>query len=301
MKQITEDDQPRSRTRRADHRLEALSRILAVEAARWPDVIRFRERHFGDKPLLLEEIQPWVEALVQSEGASRYLTVALPLEDCPEPGSVTDDRVMEALRSNFDAATPQELDVRIVQFPAAGAKTATRSASVRARGVLDEIRKLADRLKDAFGWSQPEAVAFVLAGNTPAVRPGTATVGFSPWLDRPKRITIELSGWATVDDLLELFRWARHQTFLGHRVRYRRYKPVSRVHAELAEFLAATPELSWRARQERWNAERPADAYASPPNFRRDAVSAYRRITGRPWRRPRKEEIDPQDQSVKGR
>lgn len=281
--------------------MEALSSILALEAARWPDVIRFRGRHLGGKLLLLEEIQPWVEALSQREGPSLYLTVALPREACPEQGSATDDRAMEALRSSLDTATVEGVEVRNLQYPAATAKATTRSKPVRARGVLDELRKLADGLKDTFGWSQPEAVAFILAGATPAVRPGTATVGFSPWLDRPKRITIELSGWATLDDLLMLFRWARRQTFLGQRVRYRRYKPVGQVHAELGVFLASTPELSWRARQERWNAERPADAYRHPSNFRRDASAAYQRITGRPWRRPRKAEVDPQDPTTEGR
>ncbi len=301
MTYLQEDDQPRSRTRPADHRLEALSSILALEAARWPDVIRFRGRHLGAELLLLEEIQSWVEALSQREGTSLYVTVALPREACPEPGSATDDRAMEALRSNLATAIPAAVEVRTLQFPAAGSRTATRSTPVRARGVLDELRKLADGLKDAFGWSQPEAVAFVLAGATPAVRPGTATVGFSPWLDRPKRITIELSGWATLDDLLMLFRWARRQTFLGQRLRYRRYKPVGQVHAELGVFLAATPELSWRDRQERWNADRPTDAYQDPRNFRRDASAAYQRITGRPWRRPREAEVDPQDPTTEGR
>lgn len=235
----------------ADARHKALSRICAAEASRLPEVQEFRERFLGGRPLQPEEVPNW-------------------------------------LRSRFEEGKGDPGPFAALTYLPPGAR-AVEAVPVRGEA-LRELKRLAGLLVRHYPWEEHQAVDFLLTGGIPEipacrVQTRHSSIG-------PSRITIEFDVNTPLEEVWELVKWARRQGAEGEFRRRRRVRPLSEHHCELAVFLAETPGLSWQERMERWNEgcdkDHPDWRYVDRRAFRRDAVEAYRRITGRTWRQARR-------------
>src|SRR5690606_8144389 len=108
-----------TRTVPPDERLRYLADILAVEAARLPEVVRFRETYLGGRLLPFEEVEDWIKRTQAADGpGSVWYTIALRRDHV-----VKDDGVFPRLR-DLRATLAQLPEEELNRF-IAGAKVET--------------------------------------------------------------------------------------------------------------------------------------------------------------------------------
>lgn len=270
-----------TRTVPPDERLRYLADILAVEAARLPEVVRFRETYLGGRLLPFEEVEDWIKRTQAADGpGSVWYTIALRRDHV-----VKDDGVFPRLRDLL--ATLAQLPEEELNRFISGAKVETidyivptsqhvRRVPIQHDGTLYRLKLVARLLEGHYGWSEAHGVVFTLTGLTPPIpkaRVTTPGIVMGPH----GRIKLELDPRLSSDEVRDIYAQARSQVFKG------RDRPMSKRHLELALFLVKNPYHTWREMCELWNRQYPQWAYSIWQNFSRDARAAYRRLTGRNW------------------
>ena len=155
-------------------------------------------------------------------------------------------------------------------------------------GALSRLKKAAEELVKTGYWTEPMAVRFLLCDLPPVISPVKFKVTYS-WHPDRNRIVLDIDRNATVAEVVQAFKLARRMTPTGELVaRYRRSRPLSEKHLQLAVFLANTPELTWENRMQQWNKmweeTHPSRLYQDLREFRRDSVNAYQRVRGLKWK-----------------
>lgn len=264
-----------------DERLRYLADILAVEAARLPEVVRFREKYLGGRLLAFEEVEDWIKRTLEADGpGSVWFTIALRTDQVVK-GDGPFPRLRDVLNS-LARLPDRELDrfvsskSREILEYAVPTDPYVRRVPIQHDGVLYRLKQVAHFLEGQYGWSEAHGVVFTLTGLTPPIPKARVTTSVS--LVRPHgRITLELDPRLSSDEVRDLYARARNEVFKG------RDRPMSKKHLELALFLVKNPNHTWREMCELWNKEYPEWAYSVWQNFSRDARAAYRRLTGRDW------------------
>lgn len=260
-------------------RQRALSHIVALEAAREPEVVAFRADVLGDTLLDWEAVEDWIVEQDRRDGPSTPLISGLPTP----PGtsvSPTRDGLMVEPPFTVGPVLPRGITVGHVTLAyVVPGDPWTRAIPVTAGGVLDRLRRLSARLADKYGWPAAAATVFVLTGRQPLVASIRHTVRWRFPLTSMTRIVLEIDPATPPAEVDRAYRQVR-RSIVGRRPRV-----MSRKHLALAVFAAehSAPQ-SLKQRMAAWNAAYPEWAYTTVTNFGRDLKSAERRLMRPPYR-----------------
>lgn len=284
-----------------DARLEALARILVLEARQQPRVLAFRREVLGGKLVSPERIPAWLRRKEREQGKPTTF-IRVPLDELGEP-ILDEDALLTGTVSN---RWIQEL---LYFHPAPGASRPDQirvvDVALRTGSVLWRLRDLAKWLADVYCWKLSRAIAFVLSDQVPRLALGRATINRNHWWvdlsHEPEerrsaldRIHMTLDLRMTADQVGELFLAAREgawKTEAAERQPRIRAKPMTPELAQLAAFVVEHNDgRTWERARAAWNRRYPKRAYrGGVPNFISAARAAYKRVTGVPlkWKRGR--------------
>ncbi len=249
----------------------ALSRLLAIEAERDPEVCGFRERYLGGKPLEWARIEEWIGATAAADGEhSQYVEIALPADSSlrvPVEGPRIESEAL--LRDVHVEAT---VKVKFVSYGLPG-KDRVQVVPVRAGGVLDELRRLSEKLARSYRWTADQATVFVLAGVTPymvGVRIETVVGSAHP---AASTVCLEIDPIVSPLEVQKAYSQIRQKMLEGI------YRPLTEKHLKLAVFAAERrPPAKWAEVMAAWNEAHPEYGYEKETVFARDATAAQNRL-----------------------
>lgn len=272
-------------------RAGALARILAAEAGRLPEVERFRREVLRGRLVELGGVGDWIRRAWARQGEPTHLVTA-PLGG---RGSIYDGSGRPRRRPRLDPRRcPEGVHPRYrtltLDYPGAGG--VMDSVTVRAGGVLGQLRLIAQGLAERYGWQEAQATGFVLTGVAPA--PALGTVGLSlGGVSAAHRIRLEVSSRLSPKQVAKLYQEARQhfrsEQLFGLPAETPR-RALTAKHAELGVFAAQVNDgRSWGDALAEWNQEHSELRYWDLRTFTRDCRQAFERITGEPlaWRGPR--------------
>jgi len=230
--------------------LAALSYVMALEAQAHPLVVAFRERVLGGTCVPVEDVTAW------------HLAHDGPVKFVYQP----DAWPMNRARENAWAA---QVDAE---------RYAAGELPVPPNEAGDFLYCVADVLVEAYGWSDPKAVAdLILSGKTPRLHAGVAYVRPRERFF-PKSTSVHLVVNPQMDPrkVMELYAKMRH-TYMAPNTRIR---PPGEKASRLAVFVAGHNDgSSWEDVRKAWNADN-AEQFADYRSFARDARKAYTMVTG---------------------
>jgi hypothetical protein len=266
---------------------------------------KYRER-FLPGGLQPDQIAAWIEAQLQREGspAPSYMVVPLAKEHSYRPwpadlqhrADYADWLAVEAerVRSDAHAELPRgwvEEQLSLRYFTAAG-KIA--EVKIRGDGVLAQLKYIALTLSNPnlfAGWSEEQALAYILADTLPRLPRARATVR---WAQVPAatRIDLEVNPRLAPQEVADLY--AQLRRGLGKE----RDREMDEKHLNLALLAqqslwsGSLAGLSWSQRRERWNERYPQRSYPTEDPaaraFAMAARNAWVRLSGRQWPRARR-------------
>lgn len=261
--------------------LSALAEIQALEASRDPEVVRFRQKVLGGRTLEREEMEKWLKATAEAEGRGVVVKLQLPMN----PGrDLMNPQWRQALKEELDKAEylgEEILGLDYVRPIAVEEERIGHIHAIKQHGVLGWLKHIAEELGRKYGWPEADAVTFVLIGAIPVPPLARITWTWSP--ERGfygQKITLQVLPWVSPSEVAAFYREVRKETPFGKYARVRKPKALTEKGRRLAVFLATTPSLSWRERMSQWNATYPQWSYKYIATFRRDALTAYRKVTG---------------------
>jgi hypothetical protein len=269
--------------------LDALREIQGIEASRDYSVQWFRKNYLPESVLAPQSEGPWILNAAKKDGPpTMYCTVRLP------PGVTLRDESRRAdLRAVLDQAEVEAPRRGSLHFRTGEGKE-EGYVFVRDDGVLGHLRDIAERLGGRLGWSEVDAVAFVLTKRVPPSPPaGILTVGQYPTpFDPPDIITLTVLPQARTEDVARAFHKARQTNALGQATGRHRYKLLEKKHRMMAVFLAEASEADCKEQKlmEDWNSKHGVKwHYVDRLLFHKEAKASYRILTGRDWISPRDE------------
>ena len=258
------------------------------------NVTQFRRRVLGGCLIGQEKVAQWIEAQLAREGepAAAYLLVPLSEADLAALEE-SDGRSRAAYAALLEGIAQRLLGELHSELPGTepeprfrlsyrGANDELRLAHVRADGQLAALKTVAGSLMGHFdGWSEDEAVAYVLAGYVPPLdklRARTRRGLFRA----ASRITYDADP-RTSPAALAAFHGRLRKRWVEGRDRLLADKALA-----LASFVerAWGPEVSWEELQGRWNEEHPTgDLHSehSVNQFATECRDAWERLTGEIW------------------
>jgi len=281
-----------------DARARALAEIVACRLARFFPVLAFRQTHLKDELLPESTIADWVEERARQEGppGEGYFSMPVASWKEPPPWLVDDDRVAgyarwlaeEAARvaANPKAEIPSadEWAPRQLHYGVPGEPW--RAIAIRGDGVLAQLRSAASGMlgvAHAAGWSEAQAVAFILSGWLPPLP--KASVAMSSGVYRAaRRLVLRVNPRLAPREVAALYSKAR-EGYAGGTDR-----AMDDKHLKLAVFTEKNLDSGapWLALREQWNGAYPQWRYATDgdPHARRfslEARTARARLTGERW------------------
>lgn len=261
--------------RAVDCRQDAISVLLAIEAAKEPQVVAFRSKALLGKLLPWEEVEGWVKQQAEKDGPlTRWVSVPLP------PGR--DVRFPQGSPQGFPYPDPpfevgeshpvHGLSSRSLAYSAPGDKW-MRRVYVAAEGTLDQLKTASQWLANRYGWHESQASVFVLTGITPLITLMVIAPHLKGSYSATSRITL------TVDPALSPKRVAEAYRNIRDKMLGQRHRSLSQKHTQLALFAAERPEdETWKEWMKLWNRKYPKWKYDQESNFGRDAEKARERL-----------------------
>ena len=264
------------RSPNADLRQEAVSRLLAEQAAEDESLKAFRASHLADGLLPWERVESWIERQADLDGpASTWLQAALPDESLlrgdpwpyPEPAmEISKESPASGFtRRNLRYAVPDSVW--------------TRSVLIREGGVLDRLANLSKRLSKRYRWLDAAAAVFTLTGRIPVV--DQIKLEIHVWQDPGASSRIELH----VDPTVKPAELAAHYAEARQRLVSPKYRTLSKKHLTLAIFSTKRPQgEKLKDQMLAWNSEHGHEwRYKEVTNFGRDVRQARHRLTEPTW------------------
>jgi hypothetical protein len=214
--------------------VEALSVIVALDAARDPEVVKFRTEVLSCGLLVLEQIEEWIGQTGAADGPpTMYLKVPKP----PGMALIYDEKT-QSMRLSPPLVVEEPLaagffgsDWETLQYPVADG-CGMNQAYIRHNGVLYRLKELAHRLSNTYGWSDIQAVGFVLAGLPPELSAVSAKLDYRRTVPALSALDLRISVVAELKEVEAMLVGLR-QVLLGAQPRRR-----SRKHLALAVFAA---------------------------------------------------------------
>ena len=292
-----------------DRRLEALAEIAAILATKalWANLEGFRQRYLVDGLIDPEKVREWVEERRREEGVVGHdqLYAVAPVPEIMVARSMqvngmnksdyrrwvkefAEQLVINPERPTFTG--PEHLWVGESPFP------------IRRSGPLSELRRMARKFEESYGWYFDRALLFILSGVVPPlekVHIGPRTVGGLPALSR---LIVRIDPRTTPRELAKIYESAR-RVLLG---RAGSDRPMSEKSLRLAIFAERYRDSNhtWHELRALWNDEQPPE-YQVPvtdPQARQFAVEcrrAWSRVTGAKWNAgPGERQLELQDLGI---
>ncbi|MBN1460104.1 MAG: hypothetical protein JXA57_11230 [Armatimonadetes bacterium] len=253
------------------HRRYALSCLLAREAAVLPEVVEFRRKYLGGEVLAWKDMEDWILRQAEADsGYSQYIEVVIPEDTVVRP--TLSGLVVESPVPLAELRTEGGVRARFLEYGVEGG-TWVESVPVRSGGVLDELRKLSDRLARSYSWKTDQATVFVLTGVIPlmvGIRLETEVQSEHP---AASRVTLIIDPVVSPQEVFEAYGQVRERMMEGTA------RPLTEKHLKLAVFAAERrPPAKWAEVMEAWNREYPDWRYEKETLFARDATAAQNRI-----------------------
>ena len=253
-----------------DARARALAEIVACRLARFFSVRAFRQTVLNSELLPQSAIAAWVEERAREEGppADGYFSMPVASWREPPPWLFGDDAVAGYARWLADeaarvAANPQaeipsgdEWSPRHLYYGVPGERW--RSIAIRGDGVLAQLRSVASGIGGVAhqaGWSEAQAVAFILSGWVPPLP--RASVSRSDGVCRAATsVGLRVNPRLAPRELALIYGEAREGYFGGTD------RPMDEKHLRLAVFTERSREVGtpWLELRERWKRCRSAVA-----------------------------------------
>ena len=259
--------------------LSARAWVDSIEvASRMPEVVAFREKHLRGKKLSRGAAYAWAAKQAREQGEATALVVDLFTGDLSEHG--------------FRPGVLREEKALTLDLPSQTPTTHAESYPAQADGPLGELRALAHRLADRFGWDVKRAAMWVLEGRfvESLISEGRASIKLGPRGASPtwNSVRIEVPAEISSGTVAEIHRDARRLIAEKQKTLTLKGPPVGerQIHAMIFACLQ-NDGRSWQSILDDWNrlrcAKRPEWRYETFRDFARDARSTYRRVMGRPW------------------
>jgi hypothetical protein len=211
-------------------RIKAVSRLVAEDAAGDEEILTFRQRVLGrDTPMSPDDAEAYLE-----------------VPEAREP----------RLKGSFDGGP-----VGVLKYQN---RHISHDLHVWAGSPLDELRKLAGSLAQAYPWEPAQAAAFVLEGLIPLATPFVLHVPqtWGKGERRRARIIMEVDAWVPAATVLQAYREVQRQLLPGHN------RPVSRRAVDLVNFVLQHLPATWPKLFDLWNSEHPTAGYSDYRHMR---------------------------------
>ena len=260
-------------------RLEILSKLLAQDVERMPEVVDFRQRVLPEGLITPSEVEEWISMILDREGEpTTYLKVPLPdghelvwdgLRVYPDPPLVWS-------RVGLSVSTPAAGWSRDFLHYQLKDGISRSSIPVRQGGELDSLRILAEVISDRYLWQKTHATLFVLTGIFPFTASLRGDLLISSRQPISSRITMEIDPTLTPEEVVQEYKRLRDR-FIKNR-----YRSMSEKHLRLAEFYGGNKDKSWSVMMLEWNKvqKKKTWKYDQSPNFARDCKRAWDRLVG---------------------
>lgn len=257
---------------RGHERRWALSQLVAAEMSKDEQVEKYRARCLPDGLLVWDDIETWLLSQQELEGPpTTDLTITIAQNQLVfQPGSIGRlDPPLEFIDRGWGVKR------HLLDFALPGDEWVRRMV-VTADGLLDQLRRLSERLANTCGWQPVQCTVFVLAGITPLIAAVRTTVvlahGRFHWANR---IKLDIDPAASVEEVMQALQEVRREQGLDER------RTVTVKLARLAAFaFAKHADKPWKERQRLWNEKYGNWRYDHGSNFRRDAATAAKRLLG---------------------
>jgi hypothetical protein len=250
----------------------ALSRLLALEARDDPGVVDFRARHLGPGTLLdWEKIEEWISERARAQGdPSQYVEIVLPAGVTLRP--TLEGLVAESSVPLSELRIEDGVRARFLKYGVPGGKY-VKATAVTSGSVLDQLRRLTEKLAHDYSWKEDQATVFVLTGITPlmvGVRQETDVQTEHP---AASRVTLVIDPVVSPQEVMESYSSLRQKVLEGT------YRPLTEKHLKLAVFAAEKrPSAKWAEVMAAWNEVYPDYGYAEETIFARDCTAAQNRL-----------------------
>lgn len=258
-----------------DHRMDALVRILALQAAADPDVASFRTEILNEELLDIDQVASWVERTAADDGEDGDPTVLITIPyDAIDKNMSIDDPAVNTLPGYREDAQQLHYQTDTEQQP--------QTAFIRLDGVLGELSTISNRIAQRYDWDEGAAATFILTGVPPSPRGIQARkVEPWPWPKARRSIALDIPLNTAPDEVADLYRRTRDE-MLGDEPLGRR--SLTKRSADLAVFAAEhSTGHTWTEARHIWNGQHKdkTDRYADSARFTRASRTAYKRITGK--------------------
>ena len=261
-----------------DKRWEALARVIAAEANRFPQVRRFQRDVLGGRLLRPDEVMDWMK-----EQAHRYERVIWIRSVEPLDTFVDFEHPLRPSKS----AVLAYLDAALGEMGWSDFRTETLRYTHPADGRIDgnPVEEISDVVQVTPGpllllketvedltahypwWDEGETAAFVLTGNPPVCSPAQGSY-------RAPELVLHVDPRFPRKQLVAFYARVRRRL----RRPMRKGKPMSDKNLELAVFTAENAGQPWSKKMTKWNALNPSKTYSDRRLFARDAKNAYQRV-----------------------
>lgn len=268
-------------------RNEALSRILAADAADASRVRAFRESVLSNQLLAPEEVHEWIQSHTQKRNTC-YLSevpltepsaVSVPKET--SPGKY--ERVIDPPLALSSISATVAFMTKSLDYVMPGVRW-VQGVPTTLGTLLDELRELSEALAEYYGWQAAQATVFVLTGTPPWLVLFTKEIRGGDNFPATTRITLTIDPTLSPEEVAKRYSAVR-SSMCGDK----RYTPVEEKSLRLAMFMVGRQYGAWLKQMREWNAtcvEHPEWIYTegTEQSFGRDCRAARQRLLYRNYK-----------------
>ena len=261
-----------------DKRWEALARVIAAEANRFPQVRRFQRDVLGGRLLRPDEVMDWMKEQARRDRRVIWIRSVEPLDtvaDFEHPLRPSKSAALAYLDAALEEMGWSDFRTETLRYtyPADGRIDGNPAEEISdvvqvTPGPLLLLKETVEDLTAAYPWwDEGETATFVLTGNPPRCSPARGSY-------RAPELVLH------VDPRLPRKQLAAFYAQVRSRLKrpMRKGKPMSDKNLELAVFNAENAGQPWSKKMSKWNALHPSKTYSDRRLFARDAKNAYQRV-----------------------
>jgi hypothetical protein len=265
--------------KRPTDRSQAISILIAQQAAEDTQVQIFRTEVLGDTHLPFEEVEKWIQQQSQKEGLPTIWWSDIPL---PQPkvdelrklirGIVPDTPYLSLEIPVDQLKRMVSMHIRLLKY-AVPDDNWVRCLPTSIGGILERLRLLGEHLEKRYGWQQAQATTFVLTDRPPMISPLSCTLKRNS-RTLLQRIVLEIDPVVSPKQVTEQYTALRKELISV------RPRTLSEKHMQLAIFDSTRPKSeTWAKKMAEWNKEQQAEwRYKEVSNFSLDCRKARRRL-----------------------
>lgn len=258
---------------------EAVSLYLAMKASKDEEVNAFRRDVLGGVLVGENQLAQWIGNRARAEKTGHWLTVPVPegYELDWSLGPSVAWGTTPPLTISVNGIPAESVSGRQLHYfdPAAKEEAWVYTAP---GGVLERLRQLGSQLADKYGWTQAQAVTFLVTGSAPFVVGIIAETTHSVEQPLSTRITLTIDPTVTADEVKAFYAQQRKQLLS------RSTRKINHRNATLVEFvLIEKGNDTWAKSMKKWNAKYGTKGarwtYTNYRNFSRDYNESLKHLT----------------------